>query len=125
MNLSMRTKTTMREKMANKNLVWNTYREDFNSRRIVEFNVFDHYMFYDECRKAAMTYRDNFELFQNEIRKSLVYYFRWKCEHEIIISDWPPSDNFQGRKVSVYDQVMMNWEHFIKYLWEQRKILIW
>lgn len=116
---------TMRAKMANKNLVWNTYREDFNRRRIVEFNLFDHYMFYDDCRKAAMAYRDNFELFQNEIRKSLAYYFWSKCEHEIIISDWPPSDNFQGKKVSVYDQVMMNWEHFIKYLWEHRKILIW
>lgn len=47
-----------------------------------------------------------------------MYYFWSKCEWEIILSDFPPSDRFKKKKVDVYEQVMLNWDKFINYLWK-------
>lgn len=48
-----------------------------------------------------------------------MYYFWSKCEWEIILSDFPPSKKFQEKKVDVYEQVMLNWDIFINYVWNQ------
>ena len=53
------------------------------------------------------------------VHGSLFYYYRSKCEWEVIVSSWPPSDRVPERKVDVYDQVMLNWDVFIGYVWEQ------
>lgn len=40
-----------------------------------------------------------------------------ECEWEIIVSHWPLSERFNDKKIDVYEQVMLNWEVFITYLW--------
>lgn len=44
-----------------------------------------------------------------------------KCEWEIILSPWPPRDGEQDIKVDVYDQIKINWDHFVDYVWNERK----
>lgn len=104
-------------------LEWNVYYENFNAREIQETNIFSHGSFLTDLKKAHKKYKDNREAFEKEVKSSLMYWYWSKCEWEIIISDWPPSDRVPAIKVDVYDQVMLNWNVFMDYLWEHREEL--
>ena len=99
-------------------MIWNVYVEDFNKKQIDAYNIFNHYSFNEDVKKAYKRHKDDFHAFSQAVKNSLMYYFWSKCEWEVILSDWPPSDNFSAAKVSVYDQVMMNWDVFIQYVWK-------
>lgn len=102
-------------------LEWNVYIENFNKKIIEPYNIFDHYYFNNEVKENYEKYNDDFEMFVEMVRHSLMYYFWSKCEWEIILSDWPPSKKFNEKKVDVYDQVMLNWDKFILYVWQKMK----
>ena len=104
-------------------LEWNVYVGDFNAKKIETHNVFHHTRFVEDCRKAAKKFKDDKAAFAEEVRHSLMYYYWSKCEWEVIISHWPPVQRFQSTKVDVYSQVMLNWDRFVDYLWENRKEL--
>lgn len=102
-------------------LEWNVYMEDFSNKRIKTHNVFAHTGFLADLKKEARKYRDRErELFEERLRRILMYYYWSKCEWEIVLSDWPPSDRFNKEKVDVYDQVMLNWDAFRDYVWRNR-----
>jgi len=96
---------------------WNVIICDFNGRRITEYDVFDHSRFAEDVRKAYKNHRGDFAAFADEVRRSLAYFFWSKCEWEVIVSAWPPSDRVPERKVDVYEQVMLNWDAFAAYAW--------
>ena len=102
---------------------WNVYYENFNARKIEKYNIFRHYAFLENCIKFARKYKDDKEKFLEEVRRSLMYFFWAKCEWEIIMSSWPERDDFQEKKIDVYDQVMNNWHVFSEYIWEHKKEL--
>lgn len=108
-------------------LEYNVFFGNFNSGEIVTYNIFDHGGFFTYCKKAYSEYKDDKEAFSERIRVDLSYCFRYKSEYEVIISHWPPSekynDRFKDRKVDIYTQVMLNWDIFIEYLWNNRKLL--
>lgn len=104
-------------------LTWNVYVGSFNKRVIEVQNVFGHSGFLEDCKKAARKYKDDKEAFSDAIRTSMMYYYWCKCEWEVIISHWPPNDKMENAKVDVYSQVNMNWDHFIDYVWENKKEL--
>lgn len=107
-------------------LIYNAFIGNFNSGLIEEYNVFNHTRFIQGCQEAYVNYSDDFEKFSEEIKFKLMYNFGYKCEYEVIISHWPPCENkdrFQDRKIDVYTQVMLNWDIFIKYLWDNREAL--
>lgn len=99
-------------------LEWNVYCENFNAQKIEIFNVFRHYGFHEDCKKAARKYSKDKEAFEKAIKSSAMYYFWSKCEWEIILSDWPPSGRFSKEKIDVYDQLRLNWQAFIDYTWD-------
>lgn len=96
---------------------WNVIVEDFNGRKIGTYDIFRHGNFAEDVRKAYKKYRNDHDSFCENVRKSLAYYFWSKCEWEVIVSAWPPSDRIPDKKVDVYEQVMMNWDVFIGYVW--------
>ena len=98
---------------------WFVIVEDFNGRRIEEYDIFEHSEFMNDVRKAYRKHRTDFDAFAEKVRGSLFYYFRSKCEWEVIVSSWPASDRVPARKVDVYQQVMLNWDVFIRYVWHQ------
>lgn len=131
------------------NLEWNVYLENFNSRTIEAFNVFDHFRFQDDVKKALKQARNKKD-FAEEIRHALMYYFWSKCEYEIVITSWVPriskkelerlNDSFKednekyGRepasiwvepnvfkKVDVYEQIALNFDIFVDYIWSHKK----
>lgn len=104
-----------------KNLHWFVYIEDINRDKITKYDIFNCVAFSNDIKKEYKEYKDNFELFSERVNRNLRYYFWSKAEWEIILSDWPPSDSFKEEKIDVYDQVMLNWNVFIKYVWDNIK----
>ena len=130
-------------------LEWNVYTEDINSRKIKVFNIFDHGRFLEDVKKALKKF-DNKEEFAEEVKKSLGYYYWSKCEWEVVITSWPPHiamselDRLNteceehikkydrepyrlcynpdvGEKIDVYEQIQLNWNHFIDYVWSHKR----
>lgn len=133
----MKTKT----KTPDFNLVWYVYRHNINKNQIYKYNIFDHGRFreevYELLNKHEMTYED----FSEKLRCTLIYYFWSKAEHEIVITSFPPyidkrefdrlsSEEFKvlpnvrlrcGEKIDIYEQVRMNWDVFVGYVWNSKK----
>ena len=126
-----------------KNLVWNIYRYDFNSRKIEKYNVFNHSGFDKDVKKIP---RDDKAEFAEKLRREAQYYFWSKCEMEVVITSWPPyideneykriskerEEHIEkrgneprilnicptvGSKIDIYEQLMLNWDYFVDYVW--------
>ena len=104
-------------------LTWNVYVGEFNERRIKVFNIFNHYYFYEDCLKNKRKNGKDKEKFLDELRRDLMYYYWSKCEWEIILQHWPPREDFHDEKIDVYKQVMINWDIFADYVWNNLKEL--
>ena len=94
---------------------WNVYRYAFNSHKLKAYNIFDHAFFRNDCVTSARKNKDNDEVFLKDVKSSLMYYFWSKCEHEIVISSFPPREDVE-EKIDVYSQVMLNWDRFSEYI---------
>lgn len=101
-------------------LEWNVYLDDINKRKIIIFNVFKHWAFYEDLKKIIKKYTD-IKDFSEELRKICIYYFWSKCEYEIILTCWPKWDKFKEEKIDVYSQLNLNWDKFVNYIWENKK----
>ena len=102
-------------------LEWNVIYEDFNAKKITTHNVFEHHSFLEDCKKFAKKYKNDRKQFEENVQRSLMYYYWSKCEWEVIVSSWP--EGRSEKKIDVYDQVMMNVDKFMDYLWENKKDL--
>lgn len=102
-------------------LEWNVYVSDFNNKKIVEHNVFDHWGVMADLRKAARKYRDKERAaFEEEMKNSLMYWYWSKCEWEIILDHWPTKGEEYQEKIDVFDQIKLNWANFCDYVWAHR-----
>lgn len=104
---------------------WYAIIENVNAKRIEKYNIFNHAGFLNDCDKAWINHHkdseNGFSKFEKEVRSSLLYYFWSKCEWEILVYGFPYYENFKPEKIDVFDQVMMNWDRFINYLWRYYK----
>ena len=145
-----------------KKLIWNVYVYSHNCNEIYVHNVFDHWRFMEDLDKinkrikrkfknTVCVNNEEYNLFVEEVKRSLMYFYWSKSEWEVIITSWPPYVNEKGflrlnlkrnehlvkygrfirtdvniegeKKVDVYEQIMLNWDHFITYLWNNRKLI--
>lgn len=126
-------------------MIWNVYRENANAKKIEIYNIFDHTSFKRDVQEAYATCKTQKE-FVEKLKRTLMYYFWSKCEWEVIITDWPTHVSVAevermsaeiakyeadyghkpystgvnlkvAEKIDVYDQVMLNWEAFVNYVW--------
>lgn len=94
-------------------VTWNVFLYDFNQKTIKSYNVFQHALFLNETVKAFLE-TDSQEAFNEELRKVVHYYFWAKCEYEVLISGWPPTENKEEEtKVDVCTQLELNWNLFV------------
>lgn len=101
---------------------WFVIYHNINADRIETFNVFDHWRFVEDIASMVKK-RKNREEFAEGLRRSLFYYFCSKCEWEVLVYPWCGSRNDNPLKIDVYWQVMNNWDAFLDYTWENRKLL--
>ena len=129
-------------------MVWNVYREDFNRRAIVKYNIFNHRGLAQDVNKLLKEDISKDE-FAEQLKWSLMHCFWCKSEHEVVISSWPAYIDKEeldrinteyeeynnkwghypykinvspdvGKKIDIYSQVMMNWEQFVEYVWSNK-----
>lgn len=96
---------------------WVVYIDNINTKSIETFDVFEHHRFAEDVRKAYKRHKDDFDAFAEDVKMYLAYYFWSKCEWEVIVSAWPPTNRISQRKIDVYEQVRNNWDVFIEYVW--------
>lgn len=93
---------------------WYVYYHDSNAQKIIKWNVFNHGSFKNEV-DMILKEKLSKEVFSEKLRREAMYYFWSKCEYEIILSPWTGrADNI---KMDIYDQIMMNWDKFVDYVW--------
>ena len=100
--------------------VWNVYYQNRTTRKITTFNALSHGGVLKDIVKATKKCKTK-EEFAEALEHTLMYYYWSKCEWEIILSPWPPRDSEQDIKIDVYDQIKLNWDHFVDYVWNERK----
>lgn len=128
----------------NKNLTWNVFIEDPNNKQIVTYNVLNKTII-EEIVNRTLGVNDK-DQFAEEVKSIIMYHYWSRSEWEVVITDWPPhmtrsevdrlslevAEHYRkynkypyavtinpivGKKVDVYDQVNLNWNIFIDYLW--------
>ena len=101
------------------NLEWNVYRWDINARKLVVYNIMRHRGFIEWLGKRLVGCKDK-DASGEVIRRELQYYFWSKCEHELLIGALFEGDTNKFEKIDVYDQVMLNFNNFTNYVWDNR-----
>lgn len=101
---------------------WNVYYYNINRQAIESFNIFDHGSFVKYVTEAIKECKSK-ETFEDRLKSELQYYFWSKAEWEIIISPWLGLSNSDRKKIDVFDQVMLNFEIFADYVWDNREKL--
>ena len=125
------------------------YYHNFNGKSIEKFNIFDHGRFFEDIKKDLKKY-DTKEEFAERLRGHLFYYYGSKCEWEVVITSWVPYITMSeldrlnaeceetlkkynrepyrlyvnpdvGKKIDVYEQVRLNWDLFVDYVWSHKR----
>lgn len=99
---------------------WYVFYHNFNGRRIEKYNIFNHGGFRKAVVEHLKTYV-NRDYFAEALRMSLMYYFWSKSEWELVLYPWCGGKNVEPVKIDVYDQVMLNWNVFVDYVWSKKK----
>lgn len=107
---------TVKERTKPMNLEWYVYYYDMNSSQLKTFNIFNHRGFKNVIEEIFKKYY-SMEEFKKAVKSELMYYFWSKAEWEIVISDWFGKQ--VEKKIDVYDQVMLNWDRFIEWLYHE------
>lgn len=107
--------------MSKYNLSWYVYRQDANSGKIEPWDIFGHWRFRQDIIELLKRLDENTDRadFAKDVKSNLMYYFWSKAEYEIILKNWIGKNC--EIKIDVYDQVMLNFDKFIDYLWEYKK----
>ena len=71
--------------------------------------------------EGVMNYYDSKDEFADGLKKYLMYYFWSKCQYEIILSPW--TGRADDIKIDVYDQIMMNFDRFVDYVWSFEEVV--
>ena len=104
---------------------WMVLYHNRNAKKIEPHNVLRHGGIREDIVKATKKCKTK-EEFADKLRSSLMYYYWSKCEWEIIVGPWCGGRDTKEIKIDVFDQVMYNWEHFLEYVWNERKrICLW
>lgn len=109
----------MRNIKNNVDLEWNVFIHDINKKQMQIFNVFEHGRYRQEIIEL-LNRRDDYTLeeFKEKVKSLTMYSYWCKCEWEILIAPLIGDFNKESVKIDVYMQLEMNWNHYIKYLWE-------
>lgn len=123
-----------------KHLKWNVYVANFSTNEIEVKNIFELSTHFDEGFKELKKNKKNLtkEEFAEQLNNILMYAYWSKCEYEITLNDNFPMITYEelqrinafrkrthyvvniakSKQVDVYDQISLNWDKFLDYVWE-------
>lgn len=99
---------------------WYVYYHNYNKDKIEKYNIFDHGRF-NQYVKKYLNECETKEEFAEELDNELAYYFMCRAEWEVVVGPWCGSRNNKPIKIDVYDQVMLNWDAFVDYVWSHKE----
>ena len=103
---------------------WIVYVDHINSKhRITKYNVFDHAGFFKDCQENYKKNHDNKDAFLDRLRRDLFYWYGSKCEWEVIVAPLFSRGEVDEVKIDVNQQVLLNWEQFWSYVWDNKEEL--
>ena len=107
-------------------LEYNVWVYNINKQKIEKYNVFYHCGFYREVENLLKNDRLSIEDFSEKVKMQAMYYFWSKTEWEIVIRPWCGCRDVEkaAKKIDVYDQLIINWNNFIKYIWNNKQEVI-
>lgn len=91
---------------------WYVFKENFNIRKIERFNIFSNKCFEQDV-KEILKIKEISKLELAELLEEKLSYYYWsKHNSEIVVN------STISKKIDIYDQVMINWDRFVDYIWE-------
>lgn len=104
-------------------LCWNVIDSNLSIRNLFYYNWLFNRDLYKIKKKYGASRGKNcqYDKFCEAVERNLKYYFWSRSEYEIIISGW--IKDVGDHKVDVYSQIMLNWDRFIEYLWNNRRLI--
>ncbi len=102
-------------------LQWYVLIDDFNKREFCLYNVLNDYFVGGEVFKALKKHKDSKEDFAKQVESEVKYRYWSRSEWELVLSPW--CSNAKEVKIDVYDQLWMNWDIFIDYLWNNQALI--
>ena len=131
-------------------LSWYVFNEDGNE--IVPIDIFEYnWVFLTDLLNIKKKYGDDFIKFADATRSALQHEYWSRSEYETIITSWPPYIEAKeldrlneernhdieeygrfyrsdvrltcGYKIDIYSQIMLNWDAFINYVWNNKKLI--
>lgn len=97
-------------------LKWFVYVDDINRGQIISFNILNHSYFLHSIEENFKKNKADRQKFEEQLERDLRYCFWSKTEHEVVISDMLESG--VKARVDVYDQVHLNWDIFVSYVFD-------
>lgn len=98
-------------------LVWYVYHYSHTTKQIEMWNIFHSIKFGERIERLIKKKLEK-ETFAEKVKCELMYCFLTKYEYEITVCKYPrPETAAEDLRVDVYDQVMLNFDAFIDYLY--------
>lgn len=100
-------------------LKWMVYNYDFNKKEIITYDIFHHGRFSADVEELLCDKNITYDEFKEKLKRRLMYYYWSKTEWEIVLKPWVGDDNV-AEKIDVYDQVTLNFDKFVDYVWRYK-----
>lgn len=130
-------------------LAYYVYVENINRRKIEKYNVLNDAII-DEIIERTKDFPGDKKAFAEQVEQIMMYHYWSRSEWESVLTSWPPNMRLEelirlnqeveesqqkygqepyaltvslttAEKIDVYDQIVMNWNIFIDYAWENLK----
>ena len=107
----------------NKKLEWYAFREDFNKKEIVRFNVLGEWFAEDLLKRIKSDKISSYEELRDRIGSMLRYYYKSRAEHEVIVTSlFHKPDRDKEFKIDGWYQVEKNLERITEDVMRELKI---
>ena len=97
-------------------LKWNVILKD--NGRIRAYNIFNNLYVNEGVDELFAKPELSREEIDEEMKRLTQWQFWSRCEYEFIIYGWPTNSRDKGYKIDVFEQLQMNWERFIDYVYD-------
>lgn len=90
----------------------------YDNGRARAYNVFNNISFNKAVQEEIMSVPElTFEFIEQRVKELAQWQFWSRCEYEFLVTGWPPSTHDKPYKLDVYEQLRMNWDQFINYIY--------